>query len=1184
MDTNGNGPAPGSRTARVEADGEQRTCMDGSSERDDAVTIDSIPSLASTEAGEPRSTLELPGEDGGGHTQVSVGSTYDAESTAYWDSQATVPSWAESTIGAWKTTVPLAKALSIEAVPGFEILSELGRGGMGVVYKARQMSLKRIVALKMIRDDWLGNPEHLARFEIEAEAVARLSHPNILGIYEIGKVGRVPYVVLELLEGGTLKERLASTPQPFRDAAALLATLARGVHFAHGAGILHRDLKPSNVLFDQAGVPKIADFGLAKRLEVDEGQTQTGQVIGTPSYMAPEQARGWDRDIGATADIYSLGAILYEMLTGRPPLKGSTAMETLKLVQEEDPVPPSRLRPKLPFDLETICLKCLNRDPRKRYPDALSLAEDLDRFLAGESVLARRTPPWERAIKRARKRPVTVVLLAVSAVCALYVVEEVLRARAHERAREEKEYARVTDLLEAAQPEIFDAERALAQGHWTTAQGTLTRFLDRIAKDFDPRIAATRERAEELHAKARLGLEEEAATEEARARLRRFAVIRDEAIFLETTRYADRVGIPVETTCRAARDGLQVFGEARNGDDWDLSPLPAALSLLERDEVKSGFYQLLLILADAVAQSPGAAPAQRAEEALRIINRAEGLLARPTRAFHLRRADFLAMKGDHGGAGRERAVAEGFAPADDFDFFLMGREAVRRSAWAGAIEPLMAATQGPSDHFWPRCLLAICYLQTGEPGTAWVALNTCLEQKPDRPWLYILRGNANTAVAGDGKGQRDPDRETASLERFRAAEADFRRAIELLGDGAKHTELHYKTLVSRGLMWLVRNDLENAAGDFRAAIHLIPGRDEAFADLGQVYQRQGRTNEALQQFAKALELRPKWAPLYRGRAHIFLGVTDLSPELREMTLSKLEDVIGNLSQQRRDAAFRDLASAIRYESPGNHLIAADWLKSAALLRTAGRHKDALGACDAALKIAERYAAGHELRIKLLLDLKKFDELIESCNAVLQWLPASARIYELRGIAKNAIGDFSGAIGDFTRSIELSGEDDRPRLLCYRGWTYEASTAHRPAFQDFEAAIRLAPANAEAYLGRGMVRARLGQYRDAEIDAEKARKNGDSSAKFAIRIARVYGQAAIAVSTEVRITRLSADKLVRHYQELAMKMVRTALERTPAGERATFFRQTINLTDPPLQPIRKWLEVVEQKLIGQQAPR
>ena len=401
-------------------EGQATSCDDDSTGRKRAVTVDSTLTGTSLDLSWSRRTIDTIPEETSGTAVFPVGGGQDIERTPTWDPNATSvavettfgPSNEPSLDSSWLTS----GASRGQVVTDFEILCELGHGGMGIVYKARQVRLKRLVALKMIRDDWHNNPVQLARFEIEAEAVARLSHPNIVRIYEIRRTGRVPYVVLELLEGGTLKDRLAGTPQPVREAASLLSTLARAVNAAHAAGILHRDLKPSNVLFDQAGIPKIADFGLAKRLEVEEGQTHTGQVIGTPSYMSPEQAKGWDKEIGPAADIYSLGAILYEMLTGRPPFKGTTQLETLKLVLEEDPVPPSRLRPKLPFDLETICLKCIARDPRKRYAKALDLAEDLDRYLAGEPILARRTPLWERGIKRARKRPAITGLLAVGIV------------------------------------------------------------------------------------------------------------------------------------------------------------------------------------------------------------------------------------------------------------------------------------------------------------------------------------------------------------------------------------------------------------------------------------------------------------------------------------------------------------------------------------------------------------------------------------------------------------------------------------------------------------------------------------------------------------------------------------------------------------------------------------------------
>ena len=242
----------------------------------------------------------------------------------------------------------LPPATNQHAIAGFEILGELGRGGMGVVYKARQIELKRLVALKMILAGSHAGHAQLARFRAEAEAVARLQHPNIVQIYEIGEQDGLPYFALEYMDGGSL-DSLGGTPLPPRQAAQLLETLARAIHYAHERGIIHRDLKPGNVLLTaDAIVPKITDFGLAKQVESDAGQTKSGAVMGTPSYMAPEQAEGRIKEIGPRTDVYALGAILYELLTGRPPFRGASAVDTLLEVTTQDPLPPSRLQPKVP--------------------------------------------------------------------------------------------------------------------------------------------------------------------------------------------------------------------------------------------------------------------------------------------------------------------------------------------------------------------------------------------------------------------------------------------------------------------------------------------------------------------------------------------------------------------------------------------------------------------------------------------------------------------------------------------------------------------------------------------------------------------------------------------------------------------------------------------------------------------
>jgi WD40 repeat protein len=318
------------------------------------------------------------------------------------------------------TTRPAAPAtMGRTALPGYEVLGELGRGGMGVVYRARQRGLGRIVALKMLKDGALAGAEERALFRREAEVVARLRHPHIVQVHEWGEYQGQLYFAMELVDGGSLARKLADGPLPPRHAAALVETLARAVGAAHQQEIVHRDLKPENVLLAADGTPRISDFGLAKRLDNTQSLVASGAVVGTPSYMAPEQARGQGQAVGPPADVYALGAILYECLTGRPPFRAANVMDTLEQVIGQEPVPPRQFNPAGARDLETICLKCLRKDPGRRYPSAEDLAEDLRRFQAGEPIRARPVGSLERLGKWARRRPVGAALVASLALVTL---------------------------------------------------------------------------------------------------------------------------------------------------------------------------------------------------------------------------------------------------------------------------------------------------------------------------------------------------------------------------------------------------------------------------------------------------------------------------------------------------------------------------------------------------------------------------------------------------------------------------------------------------------------------------------------------------------------------------------------------------------------------------------------------
>src|SRR5262245_34230943 len=419
----------------------------------------------------------------------------------------------------------------------YELLEEIARGGMGVVYRARQVSLNRPVALKMILAGQLATPALVQRFHTEAEAAARLDHPHIVPIFEIGEYDGQHYFSMKLIEGSTLAEssscnsrreeaQISISPNVQKksepphagcyrekEAASLLSKVARAVHYAHQRGILHRDLKPTNILIDSEGEPHVTDFGLAKLIEDDSSLTRSIAILGTPSYMAPEQASGHSKALTTAADVYSLGAILYELLAGQPPFVADNPLEVMRKVMEEDPIPPSVInrqrraeaasftsqmanpRSQIDRDLETICLKCLNKDPQLRYGSAQILAEDLDRWRNGEPIQARPVSPAGKLWRWCRRKPTSAV--ALGSMLMLLVTLAIGSSIAAARIERERKRAKANAVEEARQRSIAEAQKKLAESQ-ARKSDEVARFLKGMIALISPAHMQGRNSAEIL--------------------------------------------------------------------------------------------------------------------------------------------------------------------------------------------------------------------------------------------------------------------------------------------------------------------------------------------------------------------------------------------------------------------------------------------------------------------------------------------------------------------------------------------------------------------------------------------------------------------------------------------------------------------------------------------------------------
>jgi tetratricopeptide (TPR) repeat protein len=715
----------------------------------------------------------------------------------------------------------------LPGVPGYDMLGELGRGGMGVVYRAWHRRLNRPVALKMLLAGVHARTAELERFLREAEAVAALHHPNIVQVYDVGDVDGRPYFTMELVEGGNLCRQIRGVPQPARQAAALVATLADAVHAAHQGGIVHRDLKPANILLTRDGTPKVTDFGLARRLEADGGLTVSGAPLGTPSYMAPEQARGEKPAIGPATDVYALGAILYELLTGRPPFRADSTTATLQQVVADEPVPPARLNPRVPRDLQTICLKCLHKEPRRRYASAQALADDLRRFDRGEPITARPVGPLERGARWVRRRPALAAALAAGVLLASALVGVALWWHGQRTALEAAAVA-------YAEADLSESERLRDRGEFQASAAVLRRARDRLG-EFVP--AELRERLATAFANLEL--------------VTRLDTIRLERALVKPS--ADLLINPALVVTVLPRDGRGSGSEAPSGRHYEQAFRAAGIGAPGDDPAEAAARVRASPVCGALVAALddwAACAADRSQQdwVLEVLNQAD-----EPDPWRLRVRDPATWK--DGKALKQLADAARVREQSPQLLVLLG--ARLRASKLDAV-PLLArvASAYPAD-FWVNIEMGNALLERSNPVEAMGYYRTALALRPETVSLHHALGDIYLM-----------------LRRWDDSVAEYEQAIRLAPENALcHNRLGFV------LAWRGGRD-DEAIAEFREAIRLDASSGWFHYCLAVALERKGCLQEAVDEFREAARLLPeKRAEWQREMRKVLLRLgRDAEPE------------------------------------------------------------------------------------------------------------------------------------------------------------------------------------------------------------------------------------------------------------------------------------------------------------------
>jgi serine/threonine-protein kinase len=940
-------------------------------------------------------------------------------------------------------TLPPPQGPPNQPVAGYEVLGELGRGGMGVVYRARHVALNRLVALKMILHGVHAGEREVTRFRVEAEALARLQHPGIVQIHEVGESDGRPFCALEYVAGGSLDKKLNGTPLPARQAAQLVQQLAQAMHAAHQQGIIHRDLKPQNVLLARSDrlqavplgaspaeaayyEPKITDFGLAKRLDVEPrvlapgGLTQSGAILGTPSYMAPEQALGQRQHIGPATDLYALGAILYELLTGRPPFNAAEVLDVLYQVVSAEPVPPTRLAAKVPRDLETICLKCLRKEPRQRYASAEELAEDLGRFLAGEPIRARPVGRVEKAFKWVKRRPAVAALWAAGVLAVLLVVggwawleQQAADQRARDaelRAREAEREARLRQGVATALSKAADLQQ---QANWGAARAV----LDQVQAQLHGAPADMRRQVEQAQADLRLVSQLDAVRLKAATWVQGgFDYVAVERDYAEAFRAAGlgQPGEKVQTVAARVRRSAVKQQLVAALDDW--------ASIVEWASRRAWLL--------AVARQADRDPSRDRFRDPRLWR---------DRAALERLAD--------------QASVKQLSP----QLLTMLAKALRR-AGGEAVPLLTAAQQRYPQDFWLNFHLGFALQGRKQAGEA---VGYCRAALALRPTTYAVYINLGTALYD--KGQRDE------------AIACFEKALALDPKNAQaHTNL--------GAALQDKGQLDRAIACFEKALALDPKDAKAHFNLGNALHEKGQWDEAIACYRKALAIDPKLA-----RAHTNLGIAlyakgqlDRAIECYQKALAldpksvKTHNNLGNALQAKGqlDGAIACYEKALALDPK----LAQAHHNLGAALQAKGDLDGAIACYQKALALDPKFALAHYNLGNALKDKGQLDQAIACWKKALALNPKHAQAQSHLGIALSTKGQWDQAIACFQKALALDPRATKVHVNL--GIALQTKGQLDQAIACFQKALAIDPKNAQAYGALGVTLLQQGRIAEA----------------------------------------------------------------------------------------------------------